>query len=189
MEKPKLLGSKTLFSGYIEVKEDLLERKDGKTIGYTHFKTPSDAVVIIATNREGKLVLNREYRHPIGSYILGCPGGTLEKNEDPLIGARRELLEETGYWSDELRILGASHQIPALTSQKIYFIEAKNAFLKEGQKLDPFEYIQTELKTQDEIGQDVLSGVVFDGHLLAALALIRFHSESKRSASFFGNEK
>lgn len=178
MEKPKLLGSKTLFNGYIEVKEDLLERKDGKTLAYTHFKTTSDAVVILASNPQGKLILNREYRHPIGSYILGCPGGTLEKNEDPLIGAKRELLEETGYWSDELRIIGSTHQIPALTSQKIYFVEAKNALYKEPPKLDPFEYIQIELKTIDEIARESLSGAALDGHLLAALALVKFQSNN-----------
>ncbi len=169
MLKPKILRSKTIYSGYLDVRQDLLERLDGKQREYTHFILPTDAAVILAETKDGKFVLNREYRHPIGDYLLGCPGGRLEPGEDPLVGALREFEEETGYSSLEMEHLGLSYPFPGLCNQRIHFVRAKNAYPKAAQSLDAFEYIHIELKTEQELRAEIAAGGRVDGLLITAL--------------------
>lgn len=167
--KPKVLQSKTILNEYVDIRQDVLERSDGLTRVYTYMVLPTDATVILAETPDGKFILNREYRHPTNDYILGCPGGRLEPGEDPLAGALREFEEETGYSPSEMKLLGLSYPFPGLCNQKIYFVHAKNAVFKKEQRLDPFEYIQTELKTESELRAEITAGHQVDSLLVTAL--------------------
>lgn len=169
MKKPKIQSSCLLYKGLFDVRQDLLEKNDGGFHSYTSLILSIDATATIAQTEEGKWVVNREYRHPTGEYILGCPGGRLEEGEDPLFGAQRELFEETGYWSDEIVLTGCCYPFPGICNQKIYYFWAKNAVKKGPQKLDPFEYIEPELKTDEELRREILSGVHVDAILCTAL--------------------
>jgi ADP-ribose pyrophosphatase len=169
MEKPKVVASKRVYSGHLDITQDLLERADGLQTPYTHFTFRSDAVVVLAQTRDGKYLLNREYRHPTGGYLLGCPGGKLEPGEDPIAGGQRELLEETGYTADHFKLVGVTYHMPANCNQKVYFLSAQNARLAGPQKLDPFEYIRPELKTLEKLRAEIAAGAPLDSHLLAAL--------------------
>ncbi len=173
MEKPKILNSEIPFTGYFNVQRDRIQRADGKEVFYSYGVLPTDATVIIGETEDGRVVLNREYRHPTGTYLLGCPGGSLLKGEDPLKGGLREFHEESGYWSDSIELLGIAYPLAPICSQKIYFLWAKNAYLKGSQLLDPFEYIHTELKTEKELQLELNSGAVLDGLLLTALSFRR----------------
>lgn len=167
--KPKVKSSQYIHRGFYDIRQDLLQRDDGLTHSYTCLKLPTDATAILAQDTEGRWILNREYRHPTGDYILGCPGGRLEPGESPIIGAQRELFEETGYWSDEIELLGCCYPCPSLCDQKIYFLWAKNALKKGGQKLEPFEFISTELKSSEELRSEMLAKTNIDGVLCTAL--------------------
>lgn len=167
--KPKVKKSKTVFSGFFGLQEDLLERADGLTHSYTKLTLPTHAVVVIAQDTEGRYILNREYRHPTGNHLLGPPGGRLEKGEDPILGGQREFHEETGYWSDEIQLLGCCYPFPGICDQQIFYLWAKNAVKKDAQKLDPFEFIEIELKTEEELCAEILQGGHVDGNLCTAL--------------------
>lgn len=170
MKQPKVQKTQTIYSGFFDVRQDLLERSDGLTHPYTTLILSTDATCVLGQDREGRWILNREYRHPIGSIILGCPGGRLESGEDPLIGGQREFFEETGYWSDEIELLGAAYPFAGLCNQKIYFLYAKNAYKKGSQELDPFEFIQTELFTDEELRNEIRNpNARIDGILCSAL--------------------
>ena len=167
--KPKVKSSQILYSGFFDLKQDLLERENGRTHLYTSLTLATDAVAVIAQTVDGLYILNREYRHPIGRTLLGPPGGRLEKGEDPINGGQRELFEETGYWSDEITIVGCCYPFPGLCDQKIYYLFAQNASKKGEQNLDPFEFIQTELKTDQELRQELKNQIDVDGNLCTAL--------------------
>ena len=62
--------------------------------------TGTPYVTLVAQIPDGRLICERQYKHGPGRVILTLPAGALEPDEDPLEGARRELLEETGYASD-----------------------------------------------------------------------------------------
>jgi ADP-ribose pyrophosphatase len=72
---------------------------------YYRIELPDYALVFARTVDEHVIVF-RQYKHGIGRVCLGFPGGALEPGEDPLASARRELLEETGYASDNWQALG-----------------------------------------------------------------------------------
>lgn len=167
--KPTVSSSETVFSGFFDVKLDRLVRKDGQTLDYTSIVLPWSASIVLAQTKEGLYILNREYRHPAGLSLLGCPGGRIENDEDPRHAAERELLEETGYWSDHFSLIGSCYPFPSLCNQKIFFFHAKDAYRKGTQDPDPFEFIQTELKSEEEVRDELRSGSPIDSLLCAAL--------------------
>lgn len=164
----KVQSSQILYSGFFDVRHDLVQRDDGLTQPYMSLVL-NHATAILAQDSEGRWILNREYRHPTGERLLGCPGGRLEEGEDPFHGAQREFFEETGYWADVLYLTGCCYPFPALCNQKIYFFWAKNAVKKGKQNLDPLELIETELKSDAELREEITSGAPIDAVLCTAL--------------------
>jgi ADP-ribose pyrophosphatase len=57
--------------------------------------------VILAETEDGRILCERQYKHGPRQVILTLPSGSIEKEEEPLVAAKRELLEETGYVSDD----------------------------------------------------------------------------------------
>ena len=79
---------------------------DGRIVeGFATLEMP-DYAVVVALTPEGRAVVERNYKHGPQRVCLNLPAGYLERGEDPLAAARRELLEETGYVADEWIFLG-----------------------------------------------------------------------------------
>lgn len=169
MKKPTLSSSKIVYRGFFDVRSDRIVRADGESFEYTCMVLPLDAAVVVAQTSDGLYIINREYRQPTGQWVLGCPGGRLEKDEDPIKGGQRELFEETGYWSDDITMIGCCYPLPSLLDQKIYFLHAKNAVLKSKQHLDPFEFIEIELKTEEQLHKEIKEGTHIDSIMCSAL--------------------
>lgn len=167
-EKPIIRSSKMNHKGYFNVRTDLLQR-DGKALNYSVVLTGCDAAVILAQDEKKRLVVNREYRHPIGKYLLSCPGGRIEKGENPEVCAKRELLEETGYEAQKIQLLASSYPLPAICDQKIYYFFCGYALKIEEPKPDPFEYMDTELMDEEKLLGLISKGVEIDGILCTAL--------------------
>ena len=167
--KPTVKDSTLLFSGHFDLRQDLIENKEGKTHPYTSLILNTDSVCILAKTKEEKFVCLREYRHPTGSTILGLPGGRLEEGEDPIEGGMRELLEETGYWSDEVHIMGHCFPFPGVVDQRIVYLFAQNAYLKRATDHEPFEFIEVELKGSEELFKEAATNCNVDGILCTAL--------------------
>jgi ADP-ribose pyrophosphatase len=166
---PLISSSETVYRGFFDLRRDRLLRPDGQFLDYTSVVIGWSAAVILAQDDNGRFILNREYRHPTGQAILGCPGGRIEKGEDPRRAAERELLEETGYWSGQFTLLGSCYPSPSLCNQIIFFFHAKDATYRGEKDLDPFEFIETELKTEEELRHALKTGVPIDSLLCAAL--------------------
>lgn len=167
--KPKVKHSQIVYSGYFNLRQDLLERSDGKTHPYTSMILSTDSIAILAQTPDGLWILNREYRHPTGKVLLGPPSGRLNQKEDPIAGARRELIEETGYLSDEIVVLGCCHPFPGLCDQKMFYLWAKNAIRKSEPNLEPFEFIEVELMSDERLRKEIRGGTDVDGNLCIAL--------------------
>lgn len=88
------------------------------------------AVAIVALTPEGKVVLVRQYRHPVGASLWELPAGTLGRKEKPLAAAQRELAEETGYEAEEWKPLGEFYTSPGFCTEKIALYLARG--LKSG---------------------------------------------------------
>lgn len=91
---------------WIRVTRQKVEVAEGKIIDDYHQIQLPDFVVIVAKDRSGKVLIERQYRHGLGEVTLVLPGGMLEDGEEALVAAQRELLEETGYIAENWQNLG-----------------------------------------------------------------------------------
>src|SRR5262245_23822073 len=102
----RLIGSELIYDGRIvHLYVDSVELPDGKT-ARREIVRHGGAVAIVPIDRDGRVILVRQYRHAAGRIMLEIPAGTLGKNEDPDLCAARELQEETGYKPGKLRKIG-----------------------------------------------------------------------------------
>lgn len=166
---PTVESTNYVHKGFFDLRIDTLKKTDGTSLPYTVLATKVDAVSILAEDREKRLILNKEYRHPIGKYLLSAPGGRMEKGEDPIEAAARELVEETGYRAKKLLFLGSYYPLPSICDQKIFLYFAPDAERSCEQKLDPFECIQLTLMREEELMRAIKEGSEIDGVLAAAL--------------------
>ena len=91
---------------FLKVNVETVELPDGRIVkDYYQFDMPSFAC-IFAETEDGQAIVYRQYRHGPRRVNLTFPGGHLSPGEDPLEAARRELLEETGFVSDDWTALG-----------------------------------------------------------------------------------
>lgn len=164
-----VLSEKIVYKNFFQVKEEVVEKGSSSRRSYSSIILPSDAAIILAEESQGRFILNREYRHPTGKVLLGCPGGLFEHGEDPEASAKRELLEETGYAVSEARLLGSAYPFPGICSQKIYYFHAKNAVKKQIPTPDPLESIEVLLMTFDEIKHAMQRSDNIDSILCSAL--------------------
>lgn len=169
--QPFILSSEIVYRGFVNVRHDHLQLPNGPDRLFTTIQTEFDAAAIVAETEDDKLVIISEYRHAANEWLLGCPGGRLDPGEDPLTGAQRELIEETGYASEEWVELGPAFPFPGLCNQKIFFFLAKNARFVKPPTLEPFELIEPLIVTKKELYHQIASGSPVDGILCTALML------------------
>lgn len=92
---------------FLEVSEQTVELPDGRVIADYYQIAMPDYTCIYPETADGRVLLLRSYRHGPRRVCLTFPGGQVAPAEDPLSGAKRELLEETGFVSDDWRALGS----------------------------------------------------------------------------------
>lgn len=127
MKKWLLKDSKRVFtSQYISIDSNDYILPDG-TLGkeYLVLNRP-DYVLIVATTKENKLIVETNFRWGIDDFTMELPAGWIDKNEDPLTTGRRELREETGYEGNG-RYLGYFYLAPSFSAIKGHVVRIENA--------------------------------------------------------------
>lgn len=167
---PKLISSKILIEkNGCQLQLDKLEQPDGHTYEYVTFVSGNRAVMILAETKEGKFVINKEYRHPTKKILLSLPGGYVEEGEEPIEGAPRELIEETGYQAEEFLYLGQAHPFPGRHCQETYYYLAKGARKIAEPTPDDCEIFQSFEYSLEELNQMLKESQNLDGHVATAL--------------------
>lgn len=156
---------------FIRIREDLLEHpEDGRRYRYLYLESPSQAVATLPLTGDGRVILIRQYRHPVGRIIYDLPAGRLEPGESPQEAAARELEEETGYRAARWRKLAYFNQFPGAIQVGTHLYLAQELSPGE-QKLDQHEDLEV-VKLQFGAAMDlVLKGEVVDGSLMVGLLL------------------
>lgn len=178
LELPTVESSEVLFEGFGQLRRDQLRLPNQQLYPYYMFITTAEAVMVVATTDEGKVVINQEYRHPTKQVLLGLPGGLIEGGEDPLVGAQRELMEETGYTADSFELMGSAYPFPGASSQKVLFVHGKRAKKVAEPQLEPAEILQSTLMTEEELMEKIQKGAPVDGALCVALHYYRYHQSA-----------
>ena len=108
----------------------------------------ADTVGVIPVTSDKEIVITKE-EQPGKPPFISIPGGRVEENEDLLVAARRELLEETGYKSDDVNLWYSGQPVSKI-EWCIYTFIARNCEKVGDLKLDSGEKIKTELVSFEE---------------------------------------
>ena len=110
------LGGQLLHKGnFLEVRRDDVRLPDGAAATREYVVHPG-AVAIVPLLDDGRLVLERQFRYPVGRVLLEFPAGKIDPGESTLRCAQRELLEETGYQAREWARAGVIHNAAAYST-------------------------------------------------------------------------
>jgi len=143
-------GSKQVFQGPVFSVDERYCRSPNNKQGTYSILNAKDWVIVIPfagppiSGLDRKCILVKQWRHGEQSLSLEFPGGVLEEGESPEDGARRELLEETGFYAGTLQYLGSFNPNPAIMSNHVFFYLAENLDNPEDQHLDEDEYVSVE---------------------------------------------
>ena len=144
-QKPNILNIKPIAkSALFNVEQVELEFGNGEQRIYERMKPNSRQAVMIIPIHNGRLLLVREYAVAIEDYELGFPKGGVELNEDLLVAANRELMEEIGFGAKKLTPLMQLTTIPSHFSNLITIVLAEDLYPQklEGDEPEPLELIE-----------------------------------------------
>jgi ADP-ribose pyrophosphatase len=125
------------------------------------------AVMVVPLLDDGRVVLERQYRHPVGRVMVEFPAGKIDPGEDHLACAKRELLEETGYSAREWAYAGELHPVISYATEFIGIWFARGLTLGE-RKLDQGEFLDVFAATPAELLGWCRTGEVTDAKTLVA---------------------
>lgn len=166
-----VLGEQTPFENkWVKVRTQRLRLPDGREYEYSLVDRPHQGVGIILFDDEGRLLIEREYRHGVGEVVWQFPGGLIDGDEDPLLSAQRELREETGYRASEWEQLTWFYDNPALGNAASLLFVARGAE-REGEPMwDSAEQMTQEWVTVKWLREAIRRGDIVDRVVLAAVA-------------------
>ena len=156
---------------WIDIRRSSYRFPDGSTFEPFYSYSRRDYVVIVASDTEGNYLCVRQYRQGIKKVTTEFPAGGIERkdgkeyghsrdvnSEDALAAAKRELLEETGYESNEWRQLLTVPSNATIADNYAYIFEAKKCRKVSGQSLDDTEFLNVYSYTEQEIEDMIAAG-------------------------------
>jgi ADP-ribose pyrophosphatase len=171
-EQPQVISTTERFKGRVfRVRTDEVRLEDGSVARLDIVEHPG-SYAVIALPEPNRIVLVRQYRHPIERSLWEIPAGTAEPNEDVLTGALRELAEETGYRAATARRIGTFYMTPGFCNEVMHLVVAES--LEAGpQSLDEDERIVVQTFTIEEAESLLALGEISDAKTLLALLWMR----------------
>ncbi|MEJ6004270.1 NUDIX hydrolase [Paucibacter sp. AS339] len=166
--REQCVESTPVYSGsFLKVKRDVVRMPDGATATREYIVHPG-AVMIVPLLDDGRLLMERQFRYPMGRAMLEFPAGKLDAGEAPLLCAQRELLEETGYSAAEWAHAGVLHNAIAYSDEGIEIFFARG--LTAGtQSLDEGEFLDIVTHSVEELDAMAASGAMTDAKTLIGL--------------------
>jgi len=152
---------------------------DGDKHGVFDIVSCLNWVNIVAISEDNEIILVKQYRHGADSITLETPAGAIERGEDPLDAAKRELEEETGYISEDWQSLGSLKVNPAFMTNTCFVYLARDCRAQGKQSFDPLEEI--EVYKHDAKDLDALIDNDQIDHSLAHLSILKYLRFSSRS--------
>ncbi|CQR46752.1 ADP-ribose pyrophosphatase [Paraliobacillus sp. PM-2] len=138
----KTISTTQIFNGKIvQLQIDDVTLPDGNTSKREIIKHPG-AVAVIAVTDTNKLLMVEQYRKPLNKSIMEIPAGKLEPGEEPVITAKRELEEETGYTTKTLEYVTSFYTTPGFSNELLYvYFTDELTRLEEKKQLDEDEFV------------------------------------------------
>jgi ADP-ribose pyrophosphatase len=151
----------------LDVRCDKVALPDGTQATREYIVHPG-AVMVVPLLADGRLVMERQYRHPVGRVMLEFPAGKIDPGEAPFTCAVRELAEETGYRAAEWARAGILHNAVGYSTEgiEIWFARGLDAGAAQ---LDAGEVLETVVHSASELDALAARGEVTDAKTLIGL--------------------
>jgi ADP-ribose pyrophosphatase len=164
----KVASQELVKGNFLHTFRDTVKLPDGK-LATREFVVHPGAVMIIPLLEDSaggvRLVLERQFRYPLGRVMIEFPAGKLDPGESIQMCAQRELQEETGYSAGQWARAGLLHPVVAYATEFIDIWFARQLTLG-NRRLDEGEFLEVITATPDELFQWCREGKVTDGKTL-----------------------
>lgn len=175
IERATVLSSEVVYQGPLfRILHDKLIEPGGRQNERDVIRHNGSVVILAIDNSRSKkdpwIVMERQYRHAANQYLWELPAGKVDEGEEPLAGAKRELIEETGYRAKKWRPLVEFWASPGFLgeSMKVFLAEGLEAGDAEP---EPDEQIELRLVKLSELLKMIEKGAIKDGKTLVSVLL------------------
>ena len=162
-------GEEILRGHFLHAFRDTVRMPDDRTATREYVVHPGAVMVIpLLTLADGRmqLVMERQYRYPVGQVMVEFPAGKIDPGESPWLCAQRELREETGYTASEWARAGVKHPVISYSTESIEIWFARG--LTAGPRaLDAGEFLDVITVSPEDLMQWCMNGGVTDAKTLA----------------------
>lgn len=173
MSTPRMISEVELFSG---LRFKVARRKysrDGDSFERDIVIFP-EAVVVLPFITSEKIILIKQFRPSVNDYIIEAPAGVVDKDETPEETARRELVEEIGYYPSRLTKLGSFMPTPGYSTEILHFYIAENLEYR-GMRPEKYEVIEPFIVDLEKVYRMVLNNEIKDAK--TALLILLYMSK------------
>ena len=161
-------GSEEILKGrFLHAFRDTVRLPDGSQAEREYVVHPG-AVMIVPLLDDGRLVVERQYRYPVGRAFVEFPAGKLDAGEPVITCAIRELAEETGYRAAEWARAGILHNAIAYSTEGIEVWFARGLVAGE-RHLDAGEFLDVEIATLEDLEAQAARGELTDAKTLIGM--------------------
>ena len=154
-------------------------RTDGEEIIHRDVIRHPGAALVLPVLADGSIVMIRNYRYAVEQYLWELPCGTLGAGEDPMDCAVRELKEETGFTTSNIKPLGNSLSFPGYGDEIIYSYLATD-LTRGAQELEAYEDITVEIMSDETVRRMVSDNEITDAKSIAALSVYWLQKNDSR---------
>ena len=160
LKETRIDGDVAYDGGFLKVSRDRVSLPNGATTFREYIKHPG-AVVVLAILDDGSVLLERQFRYPMGRVFIELPAGKIDPGESTLACAQRELQEETGYTASDWQFVTTIHNAIAYSDEHLDLFLARGLTAGPA-KLDDGEFLETFSASLPEMLDMVRSGQISD---------------------------
>lgn len=162
---------RNIYTGKVVILNvDTVQLPNGFTVDLETIRHPG-AAAVVPVKDDGTVVLIRQFRHAAGGFIYEIPAGKLDRGEDPLNCAARELEEEVGYRASSFELLSSIFTAPGFADEVIHIYKAVG-LTKGTQHLDRDEVLEIVELPLDEAINKIQDGTIRDGKTIVGLQAV-----------------
>ncbi len=143
MQKFEILSREMILDNqWLPVEKQIVRLPNGEEVEWFVSKS-SDAVFVIPVLASGEILMQRNYKHGCGEIVIEFCAGLIDKGENSLAAAKRELLEETGYAAKQWKSLGTTFANPTGSIMRYHMFLAQDAAFFQEHTCEASEQIET----------------------------------------------
>jgi ADP-ribose pyrophosphatase len=171
---PEVIKTTRHFEGKIvQVRVDEVRLEDGHVMRQEVVEH-RESMTVVAVDAEQRLILVRQYRHPVGEELLETPAGSVDPGETAEESVNRELAEETGCCAREVIPLGSFYLAPGWATERMHVFAARDLYASQADA-DEDERIEIVHLPVAEWEARIAAGEIKDAKSIAAWYLARPH--------------